>query len=235
MTPTSIGAAHPHPQFLIPLTEPRQLWIVGFARSGTNWILRLLADALGIYDYENDKMTQPGVIGRLHWILERPPGWKVCFIYRDPRDMIVSMMHLWNRNSIQEVLYPVDQPPLLPTLSDYFQTWLMTLEPEATTRYEWLLADTKGELIRLLDVLMINYDPDRIDDVVRRQTFDVRKIAFAESGMGDHVRTLRVGISGQWRNYLNEEEGYKIDYWLGDWMHRMGYEMEPGWWKSLPS
>ncbi len=223
-----------HPQFLIPLTEPRQLWIVGLARSGTNWLMRLLADAIGAYDYDTDKMTKPGVVGRLHWILERPPGGKVLFIYRDPRDTIVSMMHLWQFDSIQQVLYPEDQPPLLPTISDYFQKWLMELEPEATTRYEWLLADTRKELLRLLGVLMIEYDPERIDRVIERQTFASRKAAFQNSGMKDHVRTLRGGISGQWRSYLSLEEGYKIDYWLGDWMFRMGYEMSPNWWEELP-
>lgn len=221
-------------RWLTPLTEPRQLWVVGFGGSGGNWISRLLMDALDIYDAATDGPSKPYIFGKLNWTLERPPGGKVCFIYRDPRDMIVSMMHFWRLSSIDKVLYPEDQPDLLPTLVDYYQAWLMTLEPEATTRYEWLLGDTKKELSRLLDTLMIQYDPDRIDGVVERQTFATSKNTMEASGNDHRAWGMQYGRSGRWREFLNQDQGFKIDYWLGDWMFRMGYETEADWWSGLP-
>lgn len=207
--------------------------MVGFGRSGTNWLTRLFMDVLGIYDAATDGPSKPGVIGRMHWTHERPPGGKICFIYRDPRDMIVSMMHFWRLPGIDEVLYPKDQPDLLPTLADYFQVWLMELEPEAVTRYERLLKDTIGEFTKVLDRLGIAYDQDRVEPAVRRQTFGVAK-ARLEENRPDRARQLQTGTMGKWRQVLNQDQGMKIDYWLGDWMHRMGYEREPEWWTGLP-
>lgn len=233
MNMTLAGGKDNQRQFLLPLTEPRQLWIIGWGRSGTNWLTRLFMDVLDIYDGATDGPTKPGVIGRLHWTLERPPGGKVCFIYRDPRDVIVSMKHFWNLPNIDAVLDPVDQPPLLPTMSEYWQAWLMDLEPEAVTRYERLLANPIHEMDMLLTKLWIVFDGDRLEPAVKRQTFGEARERLLEN-RPDRAKGLQFGTSGQWREVLNQEQGYKIDYWLGDWMHRMNYETDPDWWRGLP-
>lgn len=101
------------------MTEPRDpplLCVTGMRRTGTTWLTRILADALGVASSTRDftwdtlevakwdaavyRLDRPGrLIRRGHWTITSYPYWEspVICIIRDPRAMMASKIVFDNK------------------------------------------------------------------------------------------------------------------------------------------
>lgn len=110
-------------------------------------------------------------------------------------------------------------------------SWAGHLHPYASSsalmvRYEDLLEQPIEESLRLLEYLGLEVDQERIDEVVRRQSFKVRKQEFVEAGDIKNAAFLRSGTSGGWRDELSDDQVARVESALGDDLVALGYPVE---------
>lgn len=172
------------------------------------------------------------------------PGRATVFVYRDPRDMIVShifyatQMHPghWMRRYYTETLHTMEarinaaicgvQEPgseLTPVRRRYegYLGWLE--QPEVLSlRFEDLILDREAALGRLLDYLAARgFTPQ----VPQDQAIEVLKSAVAPKKSG----TFRKGKPGNWQEHFTEANKQLFKERAGDLLIRLGYEAGYDW------
>lgn len=229
---------------------PHDYWVIGFHRSGTNWLARMLLDVSGILDLNRYVPTKLHVVGRLHWHLYDPPGThlngggKTIFIHRDPRDIIVSMSLMW-KNTLKDVDGVLGEAvhrmhkrserlSTLEAIDKIFQHWLVDYPADCITNYHALWIDTAVELERIVRCLGIDPKNDP-EEVANRHTVEMTVAKFA-NGDGDQSAmspTAGPGI-GLWQNVLTYPQGLAVQDALGSWLHNLRYESFALWHTHLP-
>lgn len=232
----------------------RSYYVLGYVRSGTNWLCSLTGDTLGLPVYEPWKEKRPALSPRvfhMHRFLPfRSVRERTIYIMRDGRDTVVSRyFHSLKRDAgwgvearkhlgfeltadnIRESL-----PAFIEFLASYnracadyrthLSLWLGQNYP--TVRYEDLLADTEGALTRgLTGLLGRSPDAKRVRDAVEKHDF-ARK-ARRKPGTEDRSAYLRKGISSDWKNYFTPAAARAFDDYAGDILIRLGYEKDHSW------
>lgn len=219
------------------------IWTLGFRRSGNTWLCRLLGDALdsqiasGMEFPSNadEGFDRPGpfVIRMRHYRLIQtgfPNGQRLIHIIRDPRDVLVSVREYWK----------TDWPGALERMKDWqshVRTWI-NLRP--LVRFEDLLTNTEGELLRLLDELDLPFPPWPLSETVERQSWRTR-LGQLQIGDGNglpygaehQLIVLGHGRAGRWREVLPPEVGRDAHKLFWPLMQELGYENEPRWMEEL--
>ena len=157
---------------------------------------------------------------------------KIILLLRDPRDICVSGAHHWDRPLI-DYIHCVGQGKWPMThgggLVPFVRTWLDSGLVHCITRYEWLHADTEGELRRILGTIEVPAVKD-IKKVVHRQSFEVRRRWTQQHGdnlnygKDFQIRFLRKGITGDWKNVFSDKEIALCEHYFGDLMDELGYQ-----------
>lgn len=92
-------------------------------------------------------------------------------------------------------------------------------------KYEDLIADTEGQLVRVLDYLEIGTTKDRLLDAV-----DVCRFEYLSGGRPpgiiDRTSHYRRGVPGEWREVFDTQMFNSSVLLLGDYMKTMGYSIE---------
>ena len=172
------------------------------------------------------------------------PGRATVFVYRDPRDMIVShifyatqihtghWMHRYYTEKltsmeerINAAITGVNEPgaELTPVQARYegYAGWLT--QPEVLSlRFEDLIMDRETALNRLLDYLEtrgFSPQPERTHAIQALQ----EAIAPKRSG------TFRKGKPGNWREHFTPANIKLLKETTGDLLVRLGYENSPDW------
>jgi hypothetical protein len=177
----------------------------------------------------------PFVIRQQHLI--PPVEGKVVTIIRDPRDVLVSNMHYWGE-SLEDAL---ERKFRGKTWHEFVQLWLDEGVPFVT--YEGLLKQPSVALEGVLDLLSVNYDPDRLQDAIHRQSFDERKKLvrdkkdeagrFTYGPVHEEEKVLRKGIVGDWRNHFNRNIALIAHRAFSPLMYELGYEHDLNWWQRF--
>ncbi len=172
------------------------------------------------------------------------PGRATVFVYRDPRDMIIShvfyatqmhpghgMHQYYNENlhtmeeRINAAIQGVDQPGsmLSPILAKYegYLGWLA--QPAVLClRFEDLILDRQPALGRILDYLVQRgFQPK----LAREREIEVLKNAIAPKKSG----TFRKGQPGNWREHFSQTNIANFKEQTGDLLMRLGYESTSDW------
>jgi hypothetical protein len=199
----------------------------------------------------NLKRMRPGDLG-YGYIKARSPfvslltqsGWASIFVYRDPRDMLISHvfyatqmhkghgMHRYYTETLQTMeerinaaILGVDEPgsELSPVRAKY-EGYLGWLEQPAVLclRFEDLILDRTAALGRILDYLVgRGFKPQ----LPREQEIAILEQAIAPKKSG----TFRKGQPGNWREHFSEANKVLFKEQAGDLLLRLGYEKDNDW------
>lgn len=170
-------------------------------------------------------------------------GWASYFIYRDPRDVVVShvfyVTDLNNRHAHHDyyaqlkdfdarLMVSIKGRPELtnpfPDIRARFEPYLPWLERKEVLalRYEDLLADLQTWLGRILDHAAargFSYSVDRTAAIA----------ALAAAVQPERSPTFRSGKSGGWREHFKPEHKDLFKQLSGDLLVRLGYEQSQNW------
>jgi len=144
------------------------------------------------------------------------------YIYRDPRDVIVSTMDHSKRvqeRGVSSAFTPYNTvEKVLPLLKTNIERWRRWREmPEALlVRYEDLLQDTRGELDRLCEHLGFDVPQETREEIVSRYTTrksDQSNLHFNK------------GITGRYMQSLSTEQINMVEDSIGDALQEMGYPL----------
>lgn len=233
---------HPGEIELPDYTQPHDYWIVGYGRSGTKWLRRMLFDTLGVFDRENmapAPEVHKGKVGMLHWHLGNLPSpTPALYLHRDPRDVIVSMSHYWlELGGIDGVLNhnPDPAPPPLEAIHRMHQYWMSSSnEIRVRIAYRDLIANTEEMLRKIYAGLGMYVPPDGVlKGIVEFHSFDNFMSKLKEA---DRFRITKFmgPREGAWKDHLTRSQAKRIHDKLGFWLQRLQYEYDPSWWEGQP-
>jgi hypothetical protein len=220
------------------MTRP-SIYVLGYPKSGTTWLCRLIADAWDCpigsvhnkdvfhgHATEGRDRTGPFVVKHGHLLPGElkehlSPGDFVFFIYRDPRDVIVSISHYFDRpldECISDAINgrPNAKGPLRFPIAEYVREWIDSEISNYYTNYEALHGNATLELHNISNVLNVRL-PDNTLEIVHRQSFTQRKKWTEQHGdsltFGKeyHLRFMRKGIVGDWENHFTVKQLARVE------------------------
>jgi sulfotransferase 6B1 len=172
------------------------------------------------------------------------PQRATIFVYRDPRDMVVSHvfyattmhtghgMHRYyteTLNSMEERINAAIQGVTVPgselsSLRDKYESYLGWLEQPhiLCLRFEDLILDREAALEKLLDYLQARgFRPQ----ITPKQALETLQAAIVPNKSG----TFRKGQPGNWREHFTLANVARFKEHTGDLLLRLGYEHEKDW------
>lgn len=183
---------------------------------------------LHYYDTHDDLKPKPSY-GRKIYDEAR---MKAVVSIRDPRDILTSMKKReqakkgrdWYKDAID-------------TATNKFPLWLGDVEKWCNlfgvtywSKFEVFTQDLPGEVQRIAKHLDIILTVKQAEDIASRFTIDALNKRRGEYNKPDDNRHLPsvpgivFGTSGQWRQWLTDEEVEAVEKVNGDFMRRFGYE-----------
>ena len=110
--------------------------------------------------------------------------------------------------------------------SDFIDSWLNQDVP--IVRYEDLLTDAAGELVRVTKALTGNaVDRSKAQAVVEKYSF--KKLSGRKQGEENKKSFVRKGIAGDWKNHFTIEASQVFDHYAGEQLIKSGYESDRAW------
>lgn len=243
----------------IPPNRYRSIFVLGYPRTGTNWLCSMLRDYFEIPISEPWARRLPAVepvILHLHRFAVVPK--RTIYMIRDPRDIVVSHYHkllpdpasaaqspqarfcdapLTHENVRENLpgyvrfLFEGEQPAAMPMDRHFRKARALGLY---TARYEDMLERGEETLTGIVERLASKpADAGRIRDVMDQNTFERhtgRKPGEEDSG----AKVARKGIAGDWRNQFTHEAALAFDRYAGDLLIETGYENDRQWIERLP-
>jgi hypothetical protein len=172
------------------------------------------------------------------------PGRATVFVYRDPRDMVLSHvfyatemyaghgMHQYYTETLQTMeqrinaaIQGVEEPgSQLSSVREKYQAYLSWLEqPDVLSmRFEDLILDRAAALARLLDYL----EPHGFSPSIgRHQAVETLAQAIAPGKSG----TFRKGKPGNWQEHFTPANKALFKETAGDLLVQLGYERDNNW------
>ena len=116
--------------------------------------------------------------------------------------------------------------------SDYNQKWNEFNNENCNTimvKYEDLLKNTYLEMIRILEksFKIKEIDEKKLGYVVDKYSFENQTNRL--KGIENRNSFLRKGISGDWKNYFEDESAELFNQYAGDILIKLGYEKNKEW------
>lgn len=230
--------------------RPDDIFLCSYPKSGNTWLRFLIANLTSGGEevtFRNIEKYVPEIIrseNHVNKLQKRPvmkTHWplydlfpKTIYIYRDPRDTLISYHHYmlknhWFKGQLSEFL----RSPL----PDQYGNWSAHIEgalaqfakdPQriCILKYENMLGDPDGGLKQIVDFLKWPHTDDQVRTAVRNCQFEnLKKIEIAHGGekTGLPVGFFRRGQAGQWQDSLCEEDLAYIYKRFGSTMTRLGY------------
>lgn len=215
--------------------------LVSFPKTGSTWVRFLLCNIIALselsgravdFQFLDDTMPAMGYSNlREAWPYESIPrcvkthqGYypilfarpkKVVYIFRDPRDIMVSRFHFQraalNQTAIDEFSSFIrDTKYGLRRCIQHYVTWRDHMDH--LVRYENLKKDTQAELSSLLHVLETTIGEDVIAGAVERSKLNQVRSAQARTGLSGEKRFkkdfvfARSGATGEWKDYFSADD-----------------------------
>jgi len=156
-------------------------------------------------------------------LLQRLGLLRITYIYRDPRDAMLSAYDYGQRatkkGSPNAFSYLTDFQKSVDFIMEYIQIWEKWINEKNVliARYEDLLTDYDREVTRLVGFLKLNGNKVEVQKVIHGY-----RPGAAEGQQGLHFFKGKIG---RFRESYNAEEKAILGEKLGLYLERMGYEM----------
>jgi hypothetical protein len=160
---------------------------------------------------------------------------RMVFMLRDGRDVIDSLTdallgeNSWWRQSEVHIAEKIPRQRLA-FIRQHANLWLertnavqrafasLPEEQRLLLRYEEMLDDTRGQLIRIFRWLDLRIEPAEVERIVSRHAFEA--IPESEKGPGKIARAASPGL---WRERFTEEERMVLEEVMGEKLRELGY------------
>jgi len=232
-------------------TDQFDAFIISYPKSGRTWLQKMMIEAVL---QENGKQENLSDISKLHELVQNFPqllsthagsSWeelvkddeeikvddlknyqhgKMIYLYRDPRDVLVSQYyHIQYRSGYKKFSkdHLIDNPNVgLKKIINFMNKWANYSEehPEKimALSYDQLKKDTESQLIQIFDFLKYPVNNHHIPEAIKKCSLE--RMQKAESGKSDNpwanTKTAnnqnafqsRKGISGEYKTFFNESE-----------------------------
>ncbi|UGU14376.1 sulfotransferase domain-containing protein [Sinomicrobium kalidii] len=232
--------------------------VTEFPKSGASWFCQMLADASNIPFPRNISPTFERSIMHGHHLFNPRMGKAICVI-RDGRDVMVSAyfhflfdnshnnpggvtyhrkkMPFKDYNNVRENLpkfieymfkgYP-NENRFHFSWSDLINNVKVNQSRLCIVKYEDLLTKPSKCIKNALEFYEILVpDENRLKEIVDNYSF--KKLAKRNPGEEDRKSFIRKGISGDWKNYFNEESCDIFKEYAGEELIKAGYENDFDW------
>ncbi len=236
------------------------IYVLGYIKSGTNWLCHLISDTLDIPILEPWKLNLPRLSPCVHHMHRFIPldsvRRRTIYMMRDGRDTMVSRyFHIIReggiakkqldkylghsasaeniKNNMAKFIHFM-QTSSIATIDyrSHIEHWQKHKDTYTTLRYEDLLADPASEITRVItEVSNVEPDPDQVRKVVEKHDFS--RLTNRKKGEEDVNSFIRKGVSGDWVNYFTPEAASAFDKYAGKLLLDIGYETDPDWASKL--
>ena len=243
--------------------------IVSYPKSGRTWLQKMIIEAIclerGIKEKIND-ITELSEMVDLPLILSTHAGssweehiqdentvsvddWskyshaKVVFLYRDPRDILVSQYHhIVNRTGYMTFHkdYVIDNKNVgLLKIINFMNKWLKNSDAHSdkimSLSYETMRQDTETDLARLFEFWDIPVSPENIKQAIENCTLDKMRQKEKENadspwmvtkkGAGSNAFHSRKGMIGEYLEFFSEDQVDQINDKINEKLDaRFGYD-----------
>ena len=174
--------------------------------------------------------------------LPKPSAYRAFFVYRDPRDIVVSGYflrrhtdtlgntaedrHFLQAASLEDgLLYTIDRAERRGVF-EAFRSWAdAASDPNVRLiRYEDLTGDGSFQSIQeLMSFFDIAIGPQELRDLLERYSFD-RLSGGRRRGETDRASHYRSGVAGDWAEFFTPRVDERFNDVAGDLRHLFGYE-----------
>jgi hypothetical protein len=214
-------------------SEPGDIWIAGYPKSGNTWFQNLVAAAVyGVMgEHVPDALMQdlvPDIYHRAYYRrygerayfktheLPRPEYRRVVYLVRDGRDALASYLHYlkaFERKSVDPVAAAGTGEGLYPShWADHVAQWRANPHGSEVllVRYEDLKRDCAGELARFCAFAGIERTAEHLELAARSCAFEVMRrreeaLGWDREGWSREERFVRRGEVGGYRDELGGE------------------------------
>lgn len=200
---------------------------------------------------KQEKMT---ILGPLYnasyqdWLSNSGQGDKALVVLRDPRDLVVSLVHSFTFSHNRETFIHLVREPLVASsdrnkmnlgmLIFYsyhlaFSSWSgrLSTNGEFITTYENVIADPITEFLKMVDFFGWKVSESVVREATERLSFTSR--SGRVPGEEDKYSHYRKGITGDWKNYFDRTTGQVFEETFPNLLSSLGLEKDSNWYQSL--